>query len=24
VVLICPVDGMESIPNPFVQQDGWI
>jgi len=21
VVLICPVDGMESIPNPFVQQD---
>ncbi|XP_023712111.1 U6 snRNA-associated Sm-like protein LSm7 isoform X1 [Cryptotermes secundus] len=22
VVLICPVDGMESIPNPFVQQDG--
>ncbi|KAJ4445797.1 Sm-like protein lsm7 [Periplaneta americana] len=22
VVLICPVDGMESIPNPFVQQEG--
>ncbi|XP_037084175.1 U6 snRNA-associated Sm-like protein LSm7 isoform X2 [Pollicipes pollicipes] len=22
VVLICPADGMESIPNPFVQQDG--
>merc|ERR1719211_727051 len=21
VVLICPVDGMESIPNPFIQQD---
>ncbi|KAJ8683193.1 hypothetical protein QAD02_018985 [Eretmocerus hayati] len=21
VVLICPVDGMEAIPNPFVQQD---
>jgi U6 snRNA-associated Sm-like protein LSm7 len=21
VVLICPVDGMESITNPFVQQD---
>ncbi|XP_039277437.1 U6 snRNA-associated Sm-like protein LSm7 [Nilaparvata lugens] len=21
VVLICPVDGMESIPNPFVPQD---
>ncbi|XP_054280708.1 U6 snRNA-associated Sm-like protein LSm7 [Macrosteles quadrilineatus] len=21
VVLICPVDGMESIPNPFVQPD---
>lgn len=21
VVLICPVDGMESIPNPFVSQD---
>ncbi len=24
VVLICPQDGMEAIPNPFVQQqDGW-
>jgi len=22
VVLICPMDGMESIPNPFIQQDG--
>uniref|UniRef100_A0A1B6F600 U6 snRNA-associated Sm-like protein LSm7 n=1 Tax=Cuerna arida TaxID=1464854 RepID=A0A1B6F600_9HEMI len=22
VVLICPVDGMESISNPFVPQDG--
>ncbi|KAK3920492.1 U6 snRNA-associated Sm-like protein LSm7 [Frankliniella fusca] len=22
VVLICPVDGMESIANPFVAQDG--
>lgn len=22
VVLICPVDGMESIANPFVSQDG--
>jgi len=22
VVLICPVDGMEAIANPFVQQDG--
>lgn len=22
VVLICPVDGMESIPNPFTAQDG--
>ncbi|XP_053981892.1 U6 snRNA-associated Sm-like protein LSm7 [Hylaeus volcanicus] len=22
VVLICPVDGMESIQNPFIQQDG--
>ncbi|XP_050398757.1 U6 snRNA-associated Sm-like protein LSm7 [Patella vulgata] len=22
VVLICPADGMEAIPNPFVQQDG--
>ncbi|XP_078473445.1 U6 snRNA-associated Sm-like protein LSm7 isoform X1 [Lampetra planeri] len=22
VVLICPLDGMEAIPNPFVQQDG--
>ncbi|KAL7288776.1 U6 snRNA-associated Sm-like protein LSm7 [Trichogramma pretiosum] len=21
VVLICPVDGMEAIPNPFVQQE---
>ncbi|XP_043270813.1 U6 snRNA-associated Sm-like protein LSm7 [Venturia canescens] len=21
VVLICPVDGMESIQNPFIQQD---
>uniref|UniRef100_T1IXR9 U6 snRNA-associated Sm-like protein LSm7 n=1 Tax=Strigamia maritima TaxID=126957 RepID=T1IXR9_STRMM len=21
VVLICPMDGMESIPNPFIQQD---
>lgn len=21
VVLICPVDGMESIPNPFISQD---
>lgn len=24
VVLICPVDGMEAIPNPFVQQEGWL
>ena len=23
VVLICPVDGMESIANPFVTQDSW-
>jgi len=23
VVLICPVDGMESISNPFVAEDGW-
>ncbi|XP_006570447.1 U6 snRNA-associated Sm-like protein LSm7 isoform X2 [Apis laboriosa] len=22
VVLICPVDGMESIQNPFIQQEG--
>ena len=22
VVLICPAEGMESIPNPFIQQDG--
>jgi len=22
VVLICPVDGMEAIPNPFIQQEG--
>jgi len=22
VVLICPVDGMESISNPFVAEDG--
>ncbi|KAH7975143.1 hypothetical protein HPB49_024409 [Dermacentor silvarum] len=22
VVVICPVDGMESIPNPFVQHEG--
>ena len=22
VVLICPADGMEAIPNPFIQQDG--
>eukprot|EP00058_Branchiostoma_floridae_P007242 XP_002592730.1 hypothetical protein BRAFLDRAFT_118403 [Branchiostoma floridae] len=22
VVLICPQDGMEAIPNPFVQQEG--
>jgi len=21
VVLICPADGMEAIPNPFIQQD---
>jgi len=21
IVLICPVDGMEAIANPFVQQD---
>lgn len=21
VVLICPSDGMEQIPNPFLQQD---
>lgn len=21
VVLVCPVDGMEAIPNPFVQQE---
>ena len=21
IVLICPLDGTESIPNPFVQQD---
>ncbi|ENN71164.1 U6 snRNA-associated Sm-like protein LSm7 [Dendroctonus ponderosae] len=21
VVLICPMDGMESIPNPFISQD---
>lgn len=22
VVLICPMDGMEAIPNPFVQHEG--
>lgn len=22
VVLICPMDGMEAIPNPFITQDG--
>ncbi|ESN98697.1 hypothetical protein HELRODRAFT_67237, partial [Helobdella robusta] len=22
VVLVCPIDGMEAIPNPFMQQDG--
>lgn len=22
VVLICPMDGMEAIPNPFVTQEG--
>jgi len=22
VVLICPSDGMEAIPNPFMQQEG--
>lgn len=22
VVLICPMDGMEAIPNPFIQPDG--
>ncbi|GAB6028390.1 Sm-like protein lsm7 [Chamberlinius hualienensis] len=22
VVLICPMDGLESIPNPFIQQEG--
>jgi U6 snRNA-associated Sm-like protein LSm7 len=21
VVVICPVDGMESIPNPFIQHE---
>lgn len=23
VVLICPVEGMESIPNPFVAHETW-
>lgn len=22
VVLICPMDGMEAIPNPFITQEG--